>query len=104
MRRIGAELGDVALGWVLIFLLLSAVAAVVITWPPGWAFFAIVVALAIVTPIVLVASVFGVSNVVDRFRSRRWTARRDRLAGVLETWDHHAFSAQSTNRALVEEV
>ena len=104
LKRIGAELGDVAFGWVLIFLLLSGVAGVIITWPPGWAFLAIVVVIAIVGPVALIASVFGVSNVADRFRSRRWTARRDRLDVVLEAWDRHALSTKATDHALAEEV
>jgi hypothetical protein len=104
LRRIGAELGDVAFGWLLIFLVLSAVIGVVVTWPPGWAFFAIVAVVVILGPILLVVSIFGVSNVSNRFRSRRWTARRDRLDDVLDAWDDHALSTEATDRAVVEEV
>ena len=104
LRRIGLEVGDAVLGWVLIVLLVVAVVGIVVTWPPGWTLIAIVLLLAMAVPIAFIASVVGVTNVLDRVRGRRWEARARQLEDVLSTWERHALSTRAADHALVERV
>ena len=104
LRGIVLEVSDAVLGWTLILLLLLAIAGLIATWPPGWLLITIVVVLVVAVPLVLIASVLGVSNVVDRIRSRRWTAIRQHLEPVLAAWERHALSTEPTDHAVVERV
>jgi hypothetical protein len=51
---------------------------------------------------VLIASILGTSNAVDRIRMRRWTARREQLGDALDAWERHAHSTRPADHALVE--
>ena len=96
LRGIVLEVSDAVLGWTLILLLLLAIAGLIATWPPGWLLITIVVVLVVAVPLVLIASVLGVSNVVDRIRSRRWTAIRQHLEPVLAAWERSRPSRPTT--------
>lgn len=102
VRRIAAEVGDAALGWLLVLLVILGIAGIAVTWPPSWGLVAIVVVVAIVAVVALIASIAGVATLVDRVRGRRWTARRDALRPVLATWERHSLSLEAADRELVE--
>lgn len=102
LRRIASEVGEAVLGWLVIILLLLALVGVIVTWPPSWKLVLIAVVLAIAAIAVLIASVVGLSNAVDRVRLRRWVARRDELGTALTAWTKNALSVEPVDRELVE--
>jgi hypothetical protein len=104
LRRIGLEVGDAVLGWTLLLLLILAIAGLIATWPPGWVAITLVVILAIALPVALIASVLGVSSVLDRLRMRKWSALLEQLEPVLDGWERHSLSTRPADRLLVERL
>jgi len=104
VRRITTELGDVALGWVLVVLFLLGIAAVVATWPPNWKLVGLVCGVGILALVALAGSWRGVSSVVDSVRTRRWWKRHVALEPVSRIWNDRALAVDSTDRAAVERV